>query len=475
MQPASEDPLTVLERESAIGSIHNSEERSTAPRCMEETRIAVQDELYSWLLEDPEISANILITTHETSESVSPPVKMKWITGPAGTGKTAILGSVAGRCHECDELAASFFFSSLASIRRRTKTHFIPTIAYQFASNPKMPSLRPFILRAIETNPSIFKLDLKAQARDLLLKPLERTHAHERSSWPKAIIIDGLDECEAVPMDGDDPDRALRQKIDQTDVLRVLLEISKSPHFPFRILVASRPEQAIRNFVEENKSLLEESLQLDEEYNAIADIKLFVKSKFKEIRRDAGLPSESEWPRPADEEALVNNTSGQFIYATVALGFVQHSRTHGSPQNRLSLVLSPTTGHAPHGSAKPFALIDALYTKILEQSPDAGESVQWLWQVQNDLDGGRSAMKRYPAKFVKAFLQRKDGEFEELLGSFRSLMKVPELQDHHSPFLFYHKSLFDFLGDEVSGTLITAPVCRTSPSGIGVIKADSIL
>lgn len=416
---------------------------------MEETRVAVQDELYSWLLEDVDKSANILTTTRSVSANST--VKMKWVTGPAGTGKTAILGSVAGRCHEGDELAASFFFSSLSTIRRRTKTHFIPTIAYQFASNPKMSSLRPFILRAIETNPSIFKLDLRAQARDLLLKPLARIQTHEWSSWPKAIIIDGLDECEAAPTpDGDDSERALRQKFDQTDVLRVLLEASKSPHFPFRILVASRPEQAIRNFVEENRSSLEETLQLDEEYDAMADIQLFVKSKFKEIRREAGLPL--EWPLPADEKALVKNTSGQFIYATVALGFVQHSRTHGSPQNRLSLVLSPATNHTSDESAKPFALIDALYLKILKQSPDARRSVQWLWQIQNDLDGDhvrRSAMKRYPAKFVTAFLQHNDGEFEELLGSFRSLMKVPELHDHQSSFLFYHKSLFDFLGDHL--------------------------
>ncbi|RXW17320.1 hypothetical protein EST38_g8540 [Candolleomyces aberdarensis] len=426
---------SVLGDQSAIGSIHNSEERSTAPRCMEETRVAVQNELYSWLLED-------------TEKFAPPAVKMKWVTGPAGTGKTAILGSVAGRCHEEDRLAASFFFSSLSTVRRRIKTHLIPTIAYQFASNARMTSLRPFILCAIQTNPSIFKLDLDTQVSQLILKPLEKVPIFKRSSWPKAIIIDGLDECEAVPTrDGDGSNPALRQKVDQTDILRALLKASKTPHFPFRILIASRPEQAIRKFVEDNESSLEETLQLDEEYNAMEDIKLFVKSKFKEIRRDAGLPP--EWPLQIDEEALVRNASGQFIYAGVAMGFIQHSRTHDNAQNRLALVLSPVN-NISNESENPFALIDALYFKILKQSPDANRSVQWLWQIQNDLDGDhsrRSPMKRHRAKFITDFLQYNDGEFEELLGSFRSLMKVPELHDHQSSFIFYHKSLFEFLCD----------------------------
>ncbi|KAF6755298.1 hypothetical protein DFP72DRAFT_782643, partial [Ephemerocybe angulata] len=78
------------------GAVHDSKERCDAPKCMSETRVAVQDEILSWIT-DGHMDAD--------------PKRILWVTGPAGTGKTAILGSIAERCKADGTLAATFFIS----------------------------------------------------------------------------------------------------------------------------------------------------------------------------------------------------------------------------------------------------------------------------------------------------------------------------------------------------------------------------
>jgi nucleoside-triphosphatase THEP1 len=59
----------------------------------------MQDEIVSWIL-------------HGDDEEE--PKKILWVTGPAGGGKTAIMGSTANTCQKKGLLACGFFFSSFA-------------------------------------------------------------------------------------------------------------------------------------------------------------------------------------------------------------------------------------------------------------------------------------------------------------------------------------------------------------------------
>jgi hypothetical protein len=68
-----------------------------------------------------------------------------------------------------------------------------------------------------------------------------------------AIIIDGLDECEADKYhDTSTTDRRGRPERTnaegQLEILQVLQAASSGPSFPFRILIASRPERVFREF-----------------------------------------------------------------------------------------------------------------------------------------------------------------------------------------------------------------------------------
>ena len=117
--------LAGLREHVAAGALHNSAERCDAPKCHPETRVAVQDEVVSWI---------------HHGDRDGEPKKIMWVTGPAGTGKTAIMGSVADTCQAKGILGASHFFSSFSgSEDRRFKRHLIPTLAYQLVQHKAMP------------------------------------------------------------------------------------------------------------------------------------------------------------------------------------------------------------------------------------------------------------------------------------------------------------------------------------------------
>ncbi|KAJ2928478.1 hypothetical protein H1R20_g8613, partial [Candolleomyces eurysporus] len=430
----STSPLKELEPRISAGAMHNSLERCDAPKCHPETRVAVQEELFSWIVEgdnDPE------------------PKRIAWVTGPAGTGKTAIMGTLADRCHKGGLLAACFFFSSTStSSTQRASTALIPTLAYQLSQHDE--SLKGAIANALEGDPIIFKKDLRAQMETLLLKPLREVQERiEPSSWPKVIIIDGLDECEAEqfhnvkPFPGRKPAEPRTNQDAQEEILRVLEEAQSDPAFPFRILVASRPERIFRLFFDpEQRSMPFASIVLDEKYKPDTDITLFLEAKFKEIRRKYRLMA--SWPPQNAIPTLVKNSSGQFVYAATIARFISEAR-NGNPQVLLDIALKLKP--IDTGRVNPFAHLDALYSQILHSSPDPDLVVKWLWFMkiwasQDDLDD-----KPPPAYFVNFMLEMFEGEADHLLGDVHSLVKVPSLEDLEAPYGFYHKSLFDFLDD----------------------------
>ncbi|RXW12894.1 hypothetical protein EST38_g12958 [Candolleomyces aberdarensis] len=339
----------------AAGAMHNSDERCDAPKCHPETRVAVQDEVVGWICD---------------GDSDDDPKEIMWVTGPAGSGKTAIMGSVADTCQGKGILGATHFFSSFTgSANRRSKRFLVPTLAYQFVQHKAMTLVADRILSAVEHNPAVFDHKLEVQLDQLILEPL-RACQEGRGAWPKVIIIDGLDECEAVQHHDEAQSNAPRRskEDDQIEILSVLKKAASDPDFPFRIVIASRPEHAIkRSFADVAKPLTRE-LFLDAKYNPDADMALFLESKFANIRRESHLPS--SWPREDVRRTLIANASGQFIYVATVGRFMEVSG--GNPDELLKQVLRLPGFKV---STDALAPLDALYTHILNSSPDPPLSV----------------------------------------------------------------------------------------------------
>ncbi|KAJ2924098.1 hypothetical protein H1R20_g13001, partial [Candolleomyces eurysporus] len=430
-------PVPDLASRIAAGAIHDSDERCDAPKCHPETRVAVQGEIYSWIV-------------HGNSDPAQKTVKIKWVTGPAGTGKSAIMGSVADTCKQDGVLAVTFFFASYASPDRRRKTAFIPTLAYQLAEH--LPALKDPVAQAIRDKPLLFRKNLRVQMEALILTPLRQVAVESRV--PGVVLVDGLDECEAEQyLDSHASSRTgssmEREKAeDQLEILQVLQEAAIDPAFPFRIVIASRPERVFREFFS-NKSWMSSfapPLILDEKYNPNADITLFLQAKFGEIRRRYNLGQ--SWPSPEILGILLDQASGQFIYAATVIRYILTSR-HGSPHTLLDQVLKVK----PSPGINPFSHLDAFYTHILRSAPNPILAVKWLWILKGDLPPGGlnlfAQMGGDPAAFlINLFLQTDHGDAEYVLGDLHSLINVPPSDDLDTPYRPYHKSLYDFLGSE---------------------------
>ncbi|RXW13081.1 hypothetical protein EST38_g12773 [Candolleomyces aberdarensis] len=336
----SKSSVEKLREHIAAGALHDSAERCDAPKCHPETRVAVQDEVDSWICD---------------GDSDDAPKEIMWVTGPAGSGKTAIMGSVADTCQGKGTLGATFFFSSFSgSVDRRSKRCFVPTLAYQLVQHDAMDQVAEQILSTVERNPAIFEQRLDVQL-------------------DQVILIDGLDECEAdqyhdTARSNADP---RSKEEDQIEILSVLKKAASDPDFPFRIVIASRPEHVIQSFFTEVAHSVTRKLFLDEKYNPDADMELFLESKFASMRRRCHLSS--SWPSENVRQTLIANASGQFIYVATVGRFMEGSA--GDPDQLLNQVLRLPGIKA---CANPLAPLDALYTHILNSSPDPHLSILWL-------------------------------------------------------------------------------------------------
>ncbi|KAJ2929276.1 hypothetical protein H1R20_g7811, partial [Candolleomyces eurysporus] len=435
--PPTGDPLSDLASRIAAGALHDSDERCDAPKCHPETRVAVQGEIYSWI-------------THGDPDPTQKMVKIKWVTGPAGTGKSAIMGSLADTCKRDGVLAVTFFFSASASPDRRRKSAFILTLAYQLAEH--LPALKDLVAQAIRNKPLLFKKNLRVQMEALILAPLRQVAVESNVSG--VVLVDGLDECEAEqsfdthvsPRAGELIERTKDE--DQLEILQVLQEAALDPAFPFRIVIASRPERVFREFFndESQKSLFAPTLILDEKYNPNSDIALFLQAKFSEIRRRYNLsPS---WPSPEILATLIDQASGQFVYVATIIRYITTSR-HGSPHTLLDSVLNLK----PSSRTNLLCHLDAFYTHILQLAPNPTLAVMWLWIIRGEFPDVAYGLFTFadqapPAFLVNLLLQADDGDAEYVLGDLHSLIDVPPSNDLETPYRFHHKSLHDFLGSE---------------------------
>ena len=351
-----------------------------------------------------------------------------WLYGPAGAGKSAIEQTIAELCYQKNYLAASFFFSRSASDRNR-KTFLITTIVDQLIVS--IPEIREHVGNALYSNPSIFARSLEAQMDALVVQPLEAAASscgvEFMNHRPKVIVLDGLDECH-------DPES-------QRYILKVLINSINKHSIPFSFIVASRPEQHIREaFDVKLLSSLTTRLVLDDKYHPDADIRMFLQSKFQDIknRHPSHAHLSSSWPSDEEVERLVQKSSGQFIYASTVIKFIDSHRHW--PPDRLDIIF----GISPRGKTTPFAEIDSLYLHILTSASDNIDRALEIFAVLLFL---HHRELQITPRFIESFLTLREGEVFTILSDLHSIMAVPSADERDLPLRFFHASLGDFLTD----------------------------
>jgi hypothetical protein len=162
-----------------------------------------------------------------------------------------------------------------------------------------------------------------------------------RKKSPRLIIIDGLDECFPGVATGD-----------------------TETHFGFRTTavyfhIASRPHPDIRDTF--NSNILRDcthTIPLEHDYQSTKDIRHFLSSIFHTIRSKRTYLLTAR-PQADRLEALVQKSSGQFIYAATVIRYVAAGRRGHEIRLKTALDIRP-----PENKDAPFAMLDALYLQI---------------------------------------------------------------------------------------------------------------
>ncbi|KAJ2929552.1 hypothetical protein H1R20_g7526, partial [Candolleomyces eurysporus] len=305
----------------ASNALHNSRARFDPPKCDEDTRVEVLNELTDWI-QDREA-----------------PQRLLCMTGAAGAGKSALQQTIAERCSNSNILGSAFFFSA-GDPTRNNLAYVVPTIAYQLGL--RNSALRDAIANAVKEDRLIFEKTIKIQMDGLVVAPFERLCARgelDRNSFPHAILIDGLDECS-----GED---------NQAELLSTIKHCLLDNDLPFRIFIASRPEWAIRSALysepEGHLYRLAYHIKLSDKYDATADIRRYLWRRLQDIGRRShdGRAQSPLWPTKEDIEKLVAAASGQFVYAATVVNYISERR--GSPVDRLRVIINWT----PEGTFSP--------------------------------------------------------------------------------------------------------------------------
>ncbi|PPQ67940.1 hypothetical protein CVT26_005820 [Gymnopilus dilepis] len=390
----------------AANAMHNSIEISEQPKCHPGTRIAILDYL------------------NAIAEELSYTYPMIWLHGPAGAGKSAIERTIAQLLFERGLLIASFFFFR-SSLGRNNADRFAATIAYQVAL--AIPATRPYVLKAFEGDPLIFSKSLRHQINALVVSPINivcNDRAFDPQEYPRIFVIDGLDECSGA-------DR-------QAEVLLALRDMVRELRMPVAIFIASRPEHNIRFLFDGQLCPDSSTISLNDSFEADADINAYLLANFDTIRKTHPMRSflpPAPWPSTKFIRQLVKKASGQFIYASTVIRFIQFPE--GNPEKRLKSILA---GGAEQ-EKQSFQQLDNLYTTILRTVDE--DVLPITLRVLGCLLLNFPKLEFSVAREVELFLGLEFGDVQRLFFRLVSLVSIKE----DGSIQFFHASLSDYLFD----------------------------
>jgi hypothetical protein len=383
-------------------AFYDSDNRPDPPKCHPNTRVAVINKIIDWATGMIETDAFML-----------------WLYGPAGAGKTAIARKVAELFAEHGLLLASFLFFR-SDPKRNTMKPLVANIAYRVAC--VIPPTHELINTAMEADPLILSYSIEVQLTKLVLEPL-RLLADQgyfiNQQSPQLVVIDGLDEC--------------LDKGAQTSFIELLSSSVAQYPLPLKFLIVSRPEAHIKLAIAHiGERSAVSHLELNNDFLPDEDIRRFLTDKFHDIKKChpfcSGIPP--LWPSRQQIDTLIHKASGQFIYASLAMRFINSALN--SPMRQLDIVLEL---RPPINHDLPFAELDTLYTFILSCTKDSSLVLRILGVYDVVIDWEETIVK-----MVEFSLGLEDGDFCIYLSALGSLLEVQE-----DVILFHHSSFMDFL------------------------------
>ncbi len=191
--------------------------------------------------------------------------------------------------------------------------------------------------------------------------------------------------------------------------------------------MCSRPEAHIKEtFNLENMKNVTRVVVLDKKFAPNDDIRRYLEDEFFRIftkRNISSLPSDE------DINHLVSKASGQFVYASTIIKFIDDDDCN--PREQLDIILKLRTVN----SSSPYAQLDQLYLQILSQQSDI--------KLLRDVFVLIIALGITQSKFICRRLRISEENLRLKLRRMHSLLQISDWN-----ITTYHRSLHDFFRDK---------------------------
>jgi hypothetical protein len=349
---------------------------------------------------------------------------MFWLSGPAGTGKSAVAQTFAEVCLEQGRLGAAYFF--FRSSGRDNPQTVIPSLAYQLAVN--VPDYCNLLGHAIARDPSIFLKTLRIQLWRLIVEPftLLQAKGHEIIGKPPLIILDGLDECRGIEA--------------QCEIVEMIGEVIRlKEDLPLLWLIASRPEphlQYILSRADFSINCSKQVLLIDARTRD--DVNRYLRDSFDDIRTRFPLVTDVSWPSEVQLRRLEDIASGLFALAATIVRYVSDV-TYGDPVGRFVNFLAFMSNANHVTMTNPLETLDLLYSQILSEIPEhlypTTKRILTFYLFR--------PFRQFSVQFGCNFLRMDKHEFHHALNKLHSLFDIPSpvaggiMRQHHTSFCDY--------------------------------------
>ncbi|KAF9524239.1 hypothetical protein CPB83DRAFT_861669 [Crepidotus variabilis] len=415
------DPIELLLQYCALDALVDAKERFDPPKCAPETRAVILQKIIQW------------------ANSDLPSTEFMWLTGSAGSGKSAVCQTIAEALQNDGTLFANFFFSRVAGASGRSNgDRLLPTLIYQMLQ--KFPETRRHVEKAIRQDRSILTSTRAVQMERLFCSPLKQFSARrlireKMGKKVRVIIIDGWDECQGTEV--------------QCDLLRILSNAAASMPVPLRFLIASRPEAHIAHLFDQEHSLraaTRHRINLDEDKEARVAISRFVHSKFQDLRQRHPLREylHSGWPSEDVVELVVSKSSPQFIFASTVMNYIGFPNDR--PDLRLNAIVSIADAPPNNPDDPPLENIDKLYRFIFSGvNPKHWSQVRAILAIIHLASREEFTTPTPSSRVLENLFRLLPGMVKIMLTPLLSVIRVPS--EREGAIRSLHASLFDFLLD----------------------------
>ncbi|KAJ3505645.1 hypothetical protein NMY22_g17510 [Coprinellus aureogranulatus] len=395
----SVDKLRKAELFKGLGDVkHFSFSRGTRRReCVPGSRVGLLSQLLEW--------AEDSASSHAF-----------WLSGIAGTGKTAVAETFCSQLSKRGLLGASFF-CSITSQDLSDVYLIIPSLAKALAKvYPTFGDALAATLSELSGDDDPLEMKLEDQYQLLIIRPSEKAFHNRKRTI--TLCVDALDECRDK--------HALKQFLDAI--------LAKNPPANLKVFFTSRPESLIVEHLS-TCSTPRQILRLhDIERDIVqADIKLYIHHELgqvKTLRNEYG----DTWP-PPELQRIVQHAGTLFI---IAATMVRHIA--GEAGNRIQRFQALGSASAPK-----LLGIHQLYEDILEKA-FMGLEADEKQDVLSCLSLLVVARQPLSVDEYAGILGRQPSAIREALRSLHSVVFVAgDGESGWLPIRIYHASFVDFL------------------------------